>query len=91
MGCHEDGAAVGTAVKWAAKRATHLNILYSWELPQPPTKKLTANRFQFLGIMTKEYLDQMSPKTHNKMRHRIIILSNMTLNTIHFFKSHRSF
>jgi hypothetical protein len=29
--------------------------------PAAPTKKLTANRLQFFGIITSEYLDQINP------------------------------
>lgn len=43
------------------KFLTNLQILKSWDAPALPTKKLTANRFQFFGIMTNEYLDQISP------------------------------
>lgn len=42
-------------------KRTHLNIRYSWDPPAPPTKKFTAKRFQFLGMMTREYLDQIRP------------------------------
>lgn len=41
---------------------THCHILYSCEPPAPPTKKFTAKRFQFLGIITREYLDQIKPE-----------------------------
>lgn len=40
---------------------THFHILKSWDPPAHPTKKLTANRFQFFGIITSEYLDQIRP------------------------------
>jgi len=40
---------------------SYLQILKSWLLPAQPRKKLTANRFQFFGMMTKEYLDQIRP------------------------------
>ncbi|KAG7215766.1 hypothetical protein INR49_021889, partial [Caranx melampygus] len=52
------------SAKTAAKTAQKPKIakpMKSWEAPALPTKKLTANRFQFFGIMTNEYLDQMSP------------------------------
>lgn len=39
----------------------YLQILKSWEPPQQPRKKLTQNRFQFFGMMTNEYLDQIRP------------------------------
>lgn len=40
---------------------TNLHILMSWTLPHMPRKKLTANRAQFLGMITKQYLDQINP------------------------------
>jgi len=40
---------------------TYLHIRKSWEPPAQPTKKFTANRLQFLGIITREYLDQIRP------------------------------
>lgn len=40
---------------------TNLHILVSWTLPHMPRKKLTANRAQFLGMITKQYLDQINP------------------------------
>lgn len=39
----------------------YLHIRKSWEPPAQPTKKFTANRLQFLGIITREYLDQIRP------------------------------
>ena len=35
---------------------THLTTLASWNVPDNPTKKLTANKLQFLGMITSEYL-----------------------------------
>lgn len=49
--------------------STHFHILQSCDPPAPPTKKFTAKRFQFLGIITKEYLDQIRPE---KQRVRMI-------------------
>lgn len=40
---------------------TNLHILMSWMLPHMPRKKFTANKAQFLGMITKQYLDQMNP------------------------------
>lgn len=40
---------------------TNLHILVSWMLPHMPRKKFTANRAQFLGMITKQYLDQINP------------------------------
>lgn len=39
----------------------YLQILESSEAPAVPAKKLTASRLQFFGIITREYLDQISP------------------------------
>lgn len=47
---------------------TDLQILKSWEAPAPPTKKLTQNRFQFLGMITSEYLDQIRPGGEEQRR-----------------------
>ncbi len=41
---------------------TNLHILMSWMLPHMPRKKFTANRAQFLGMITKQYLDQINPE-----------------------------
>lgn len=43
----------------------YLHIRKSWEPPAQPTKKFTANRLQFLGIITREYLDQIRPVERN--------------------------
>lgn len=43
----------------------YLHIRKSWEPPAQPTKKFTANRLQFLGIITREYLDQIRPVAIN--------------------------
>jgi len=51
----------GAAANSAFFSCSYFQILKSWLLPAQPRKKLTANRFQFFGIMTKEYLDQIRP------------------------------
>lgn len=43
----------------------YLQMRKSWEAPAAPTKKLTANRLQFFGIITSEYLDQINPVAIN--------------------------
>lgn len=55
----QDSAASSFACAFLS--CSYLQILYSWEAPAPPTKKLTAKRFQFFGIITNEYLDQINP------------------------------
>lgn len=57
----EDAQDSAASLACAFKSCLCLQILYSWEAPAPPTKKLTQNRFQFFGIMTNEYLDQIRP------------------------------
>lgn len=72
---------------------TYLHMRYSWEPPAQPRKKLTVNRPQFLGIITREYLDQIRPvELENKIQiyyqFKIMIdsqnLSNL-LGTLHSF------
>lgn len=56
--CTQDCAA---SFSFAFKVWLYLQILQSWDPPAQPRKKLTQNRFQFFGIMTSEYLDQIRP------------------------------
>lgn len=44
---------------------TYFQILKSWMLPHKPKKKLTAKSAQFLGMITKQYLDQMKPRAES--------------------------
>lgn len=48
---------------------TYLHILNSWVPPAQPTKKLTANRDQFFGIITREYRDHISPVSQNILKY----------------------
>ena len=48
---------------------THRYILDNWVSPVIATNMLTANKFQFLGMMTMEYRDQMSPISKISLEH----------------------
>lgn len=43
------------------RRKTYFQILASWYSPVLATNRLTQNKFQFLGIITSEYLDHIIP------------------------------
>ena len=48
---------------------TYLNILTNCHMPVIPRKMLTLKRFQFLGMMTMEYRDQIMPTTNTCSSH----------------------
>ena len=41
--------------------STDLHILANWKSPVQATNILTLNKFQFFGVMTREYLDHIIP------------------------------